>query len=216
MIYSHESPTYIERWQRARQNRYNGAYYYSREICENIIPNVQTARGWVTINDPPDSCEDHAIVFIHNNLYPNLYDWLADYKDLVLVCGVPSTCEKVAHLGTPVYLPLSVDVAYVERFKAAEHDKGTCYVGRKVKRLQYDLGRNIDTLEDMPREKLLERLARYENAYAVGRCAIECKILDVNVLPFDERYPNPGVWKIIDNKHAAKILQKILDSIDRR
>lgn len=214
MIYNHESPTYMERWRKAKQNRWNGAYFYSQEICKNIIPNVETTRNWVTINEPPDSCADHSIVFIHNNVYPKLYDWLADYNDLVLVCGVPSTCGKVAHLGTPVYLPLSIDVAYVEQFKVANHDKETCYVGRKTKRMQYDLGRRIDTLEDMRRDKLLASLAHYKNAYAVGRCALECNVLGVNVLPFDDRFPNPDVWKVIDNKDAAKMLQRLLDEVD--
>ena len=28
---------------------YNGAYYYSKEIVENIIPNVETERPWDTL-----------------------------------------------------------------------------------------------------------------------------------------------------------------------
>ena len=58
-------------------------------------------------------------------------------------------------------------------------------------------------------------MAEYEQIYAVGRTAIEAKILGCEVLPYDVRYPDPRMWKVIDNKDAAKLLQKKLDVIDR-
>lgn len=89
MIFSHLSRPYLLA---IRQNgipsTWNGAYYYSCEIVKNIIPRVETDRNWVTIN-AMGMCKDHSIVFIHNNTRPQLYDWLKDYKDLVLVCGIP-------------------------------------------------------------------------------------------------------------------------------
>ena len=57
-------------------------------------------------------------------------------------------------------------------------------------------------------------MARYKRVYAVGRCAIEAKILGCEVLPYDERFPNPDVWTVLDSKMAAKILQSQLDIID--
>ena len=63
MIVSHEHPAYVEWWENANSNRYNGAYYYSVEIVENIIPNVKTSRSWVTVNMPHEA-EDGSIVFI--------------------------------------------------------------------------------------------------------------------------------------------------------
>ena len=92
--------------------RWNGAFYYSQEIVNNIIPNVKTDRNWITINVPGVAC-DHSVVFIHNNKTPEAYGWLSKYKDLVLVCGVPETCEKVSGLGKAVYLPLSIDTTFV-------------------------------------------------------------------------------------------------------
>lgn len=210
MNVTHEHPIYAERRAMMPSGRYNGAYYYSKEIVDNIIPRVKTGRNWITINQPGYAA-DHSIVFIHNNLNPSHYEWLKRYNDLVLVVGVPETASKVAHLGKTIYLPLSVDVAFVERFRRPK-DKDTCYVGRGQKLKGQSL--DADYVCDLPREEILKTLARYEKAYAVGRCAIEAKILGCEILPYDPRFPDPSIWKIIDNAEAAAILQRELDKID--
>ena len=205
MIISHESPSYKKL---NNTSRWNGAYYYSKEIVDNIIPKVKTDRNWVTIK-----CSDaanHSIVFIHNNLHPEHYDYLKQYHDLVLVVGAPQTAAKVAHLGKTMYLPLSVDIKDVLKYKR-EKDKDVCFVGRPNK---FDgTQAHGDYIGGCPREQLLARLARYERAFAVGRCAIEAKILGCEVLPYDPRYPDPALWTIIDNSEAAAILQHELDAI---
>ena len=66
----------------------------------------------------------------------------------------------------------------------------------------------------MPREDLLPRLAVYKRCYAVGRCAIEAKILGCDILPYDRRFPDPSIWQVLDNLEAARILQEKLDEID--
>lgn len=214
MIINHDHPRYRKKWNRIGKNKYNGAFYYSKEICKNIIPRVKTQRNWITINIPNVGC-DHSIVFIHNNLHPEHYDWLSKYDDLILVCGVHETCKKVAHLGKAIYLPLSVDVAYVEQFIVKEKDKDTAFVGRKSKANYGNLPGGIDYLCGMKRQALLSQMARYKNVYAVGRTAIEAKILGCNVLPYDTRFPNTDRWKIVDNSESAVILQRILDDIDK-
>lgn len=212
MIIDHDYPKYRAKWDRAGVNRYNGAFYYSKEIVKYIIPNVQTDRNWITVNIPGVGC-DHAIVFIHNNKHPEHYDWLHEYDDLVLVCGVESTTEKVAHLGTPIYLPLSVNVAYVKKF-ITDKTRDTAFVGRRVKRSGIELPGNTILLEGMNRTNLLREMARFEKVYAVGRCAIEAKILGCEVLPYDSRYPDPDVWQVMDVREAAKVLQRKLNEID--
>lgn len=216
VIFNHEHPDYIEKWKDNKQNKYNGAYYYSKEICENIIPLVKTDRNWVTIN-VEGHCFDHSIVFVHNNKQPELYNWLRDYKDLILVCGVPETCGKVAHLGIPVYLPLSVDVEYVSGFKVSKKSKEVAYVGRREKRrgVRFDPPWT-SLIENMARPNMLKEMAKYKKVYAVGRCAIEAKILGCEVLPYDKRFPDPSIWKVIDNKEAAYMLQELIDGIDKR
>lgn len=210
MNVTHEHPTYVERRRNMVSGRYNGAYYYSQEIVRNIIPNVKTDRNWITIN-LPGYAADHSIVFIHNNKQPQNYNWLRKYNDLILVVGVPETASKVAHLGKTIYLPLSVDVANVAQYIRPK-DREVCFVGRGAKLTDACLG--ADLICDLPRNEILERLARYKKAYAVGRCAIEAKILGCEVLPYDRRFPDPSIWEILDNKDAAKILQDRLNELE--
>lgn len=218
MIISHNNREWKRLQQTFGKNRHNGAYYYSQEICSRIIPNVVTDRNWITVNVRGLGC-DHAIVFVHSNLTPEHYDWLKRYKDLILVCGVPETCEKVKHLGKTIYLPLSINVKYVRQFRIPEKDRrGVAFVGREAKH-KYDgvkLPAEVRRLSGLPRAELLRRMARLKKVYAVGRIAIEAKALGVEVLPYDPRYPDPEVWQVLDNLEAAKMLQEKLDEIDGR
>lgn len=210
MIISHESPEYRMKWASTEvNNKFNGAYYYSKEIVKNIIPNVRTNYNWVTINI--NKSLPHSIVFIHNNLDSGeRYKYLANYPDQILVVGVPETASKVAHLGKTVYLPLSVDISNVAQYKC-EKTKDVAYVGRIDK---FD-GCKVegDYIGGYPREILLAHLAKYKRVYAVGRVAIEAKILGCEVLPYDPRFPDPSVWEPLDNSEAVKILQRELDML---
>ena len=215
VIIDHTHPEYLRKWRNAGLNQFNGAYYYSKEIIENILPNVETSRNWITVNVKGVGC-DHAVVFIHNNLRPSNYDWLKFYgfKDLVLVCGIPETCEKVAHLGKAIYLPISVDVDYVKQFRVEEKTREAAFVGRPAKKKYGQLPDGIDYLEGLPRDELLRRMAEYKTVYAVGRCAIEAKILGCKLKAYDPRFPKVSRWKVLDNFKAAKMLQAALDEID--
>ena len=214
-IIDHNDTEYREIWARLGQGRYNGAFYYSKEIVKNIIPNVETWRPWVTVKT--GRAFDHAIVFIHNNLDPRRYDYLANYDDLVLICGVPETCKKVAHLGKAIYLPLSIDMEYIKQFRRprAEH-KGVAYVGRRAK-LNIDgvsLPPNVPCIWNTKRQEMLKILGGLAEVYAVGRTAVEATALGVKVLPFDNRYPDPSIWQPVDNKEAAIMLQTELNILD--
>ena len=215
VIIDHTHPEYLRKWRNAGLNQFNGAYYYSKEIIENILPNVETSRNWITVNVKGVGC-DHAVVFIHNNLRPSNYDWLKFYgfKDLVLVCGIPETCEKVAHLGKAIYLPISVDVDYVKQFRVEEKTREAAFVGRPAKKKYGQLPDGIDYLEGLPRDELLRRMAEYKTVYAVGRCAVEAKILGCKLKAYDPRFPKVSRWKVLDNFKAAKMLQAALDEID--
>lgn len=213
LVVDHDHPVYQKKRLHAGRNKWNGAYYYSKEIIENILPLVDTDRNWVTINAPGYGLE-HSIVFIHNNLHPELYDWLSDYKDLVLVCGIPETCSKIAHLGTAIYLPLSVDVEEVRQY-CREKTEDTAFVGRWPKRTGLYFPEGTHFIENLPRPEILRRMAAHKKVYAVGRTAIEARILGCEILPYDPRFPDPSRWKVMDNKDAAKLLQKQLDQIDK-
>jgi hypothetical protein len=217
-VFDHNSERYKEIQSKLKKGKSNGAYYYSCEIVKNIIPKVKTKRAWVTINC--GLCENGAIVFIHNNKdVEKYYSWLKDYQDLICVCSVKETCQKVEDLGIgkAVYLPLSVDIAEIEKYKKPK-TKEACYVGNlwawKMKDIVKMVPRGTRYLTEMSRDELLRHLSQYKVAYAIGRCAIEAKILGCEVRPCDSRYPNPDIWKVLDNKDAAKMLQKELDKID--
>ena len=34
------------------------------------------------------------------------------------------------------------------------------------------------------------------------------------IMPYDKRFPDPSIWRVLDNRDAAKILQQKLDEID--
>lgn len=212
-IIDHNHPSYRKRRGISGSNKWNGAFYYSEEIVKNIIPFVDTDRNWMTINTPGFGM-DHSIVFIHNNLHPELYDWLSRYKDLILVCGIPETCVKMTHLGIPVYLPLSVDVEQVRSYTVNEKTKDMAFFGRKSKRKGIEFPEGTDIIEGIPRTKMLSVMAEYRKVFAVGRTAIEAKILGCEILPYDPRFPDPDRWKIVDNREAATLLNQILKDID--
>ena len=124
MIVDHTHPIYREKRKSLRNgNQYNGAYYYSIEIVKNIIPNVKTDRNWVTIRLADQPIPDHSIVFIHNNRNPNYYEFLKQYRDLILVCGLEKTVENMQFFGKAIYLPLSVDVSHVSKYKVKRKPK---------------------------------------------------------------------------------------------
>lgn len=217
-IFSHLDRAYIEERNALGYGKYNGAYYYSKEIVNNIIPKVKTDRPWVTIN-VPGYCYDHAIVFMHRNVgIDERYGWMSAYKDLILVCSVKETCKAVEKFGKPIFLPLSIDIKYVEKFKKDVHDKEMAWAGNRWSFKNDDLEKylpksGVDFLSNVPREEMLERMSRYKKIYAVGRCAIEAKVLGCEVGVCDSRFPNPSIWKVMDNTKAAKKLQKELNKL---
>lgn len=213
IVIDHTHPMIQRTHRKHPQNRYNGGVYYSKEIGQYFIPTIKTQRNWVTMN-VKSVVLDNAIVFVHNNIH---IEWYEKYKglDVVLVCGLPETVEKVKPFGKAVYLPLSIDTRYVKQFKT-QQTKGVCFVGRAEKKTPR-IPEGVDMLEGMPRPRLLTELAKYKRAYAVDRCAIECKCLNVDVLPYGYGYGiehPPEFWKVLDSRDAAKMLQSILDDID--
>ena len=213
MIIDHNDLTMKVQRQSLGTGRWNGAYYYSVELCRNIIPYVYTDRDWITMKSGMRAA-DHSIYFIHNNLRPERYSFLRNYKDVVLVCGIPETCEKVKDYGIPIYVPLTIDVAEVEKHKKPK-TKEVAFAGRTAK-MKDTLPDGIDVISNMKREDFLDAMAEYKQVYAVGRTALEAKALGCEVLPYDPRFPDPNRWEVLDNSHAVGLLQTELDRIDGR
>lgn len=223
IIVSHETPEYVEKRNSLLFGKNNGAYWYSREICENIAPKVKTSRPWVTLNLKGQAA-DHAIVFIHRNTeHEANLGWLREYKDLVLVVSSHVT-ERWANESMPeakcLFLPLSVDTAYVKQFMAEKKNRDTCYAGNRWFFQAENICRNVPygtpKFTNLEREELLQAIAPYKKCYAIGRTALEAKILGCQILPFDDRYPNPEFWQVYDNAEAAIMLQDMLNEIDHK
>lgn len=215
MIIDHNHPEYMKIRNKAKKGKNNGCWFYSNEIVDNIIPRVKTWRGWNTVGrDLPGMC-DHTIVFLHDNSTPWNYEWLHKYKDLVLVCSSKYTLNSVIYSGHTILLPMSVDTEYVKKFRTKK-TKDTCFVGNTwVKANTHTkIPKDVVYLRNMPREKLLTELAEFRKAYAIDRCAIEAKVLGCELLELDTAYSCDDIGRVLDNRDAAKILQKELNKID--
>lgn len=196
----------------------NGAFWYSKELYENIVPKIKTERGWCLIN-VDNQCEDNMIVFIHNNAHPESYEWLAGYKNLILVCSQPKTLNRMIEMFPRfhcIYIPLSIDTEYVKKFKVKRKTKDTAYLGRLVKCPKNILENDkIDKLGNEPRDVLLKKVAKYKKVYAIGRCSLEAQCLGCKVYPHDGEYQ--GVeFKLLDNNDIIPELQRLVDEIDQK
>lgn len=221
MIIDHNHPEYkaIRDYANGFQGQYNGCWYYSHEIVDNIIPNVKTKRGWNTVGRELTGMCDGMIVFLHDNATPFNYGWLRKYNDLVLVCSSNYTRQAVCYSGHAVFLPMSIDTEYVKQFRVKKKTKDTCFVGNWWVREQMTnpsalVADKVDFLSNIPREKLLKEVAKYKRAYAIDRCALECLTLGLELLELPTRYHCENVGNVVDNRDAAKMLQQILNSID--
>lgn len=208
---------YRSAWPRGK---FNGAYYYAKELEKYFVPTIKTDRPWDLLGMRLTGHFNRSIVFLHHNLkWEETYRWIQRYKDLVLVCSSLETYKWAKTTGHhAIFLPLSIDTEYVKKF-AAEKTKDACYAGNRWKFKEEDIAANIPAgvdfpPEDIKREELLRFIAPYKKLYAVGRCALEGKALGCEILPFDSRYPDPSFWEVIDSRDAAKKLQHELDMID--
>lgn len=119
---------------RLKKGKYNGAYFYAKEIEKNIVPLVKTNRPWDLLGKYSCGSFDNAIVFLHNNAeHEKVYgSWLGKYyKNQIFVVNQPSTLRYVKSKGLPaIYLPVSVDLDYVRKFRKKKTKKA-CYVGNR-------------------------------------------------------------------------------------
>lgn len=214
MIIDHNHPGYRKRREKQGFGKYNGAYYYSKDIVKYIIPNVKTDRNWVTVRMEDVGVPPHSIVFIHNNRNPNLYEYLKGYHDVVLVCSMQHTYDNMKFFSDKVILlPLSVDIKSVEKYKVKNKTKEMAFAGRRLK-VNNRIPDNCDILTDMPQTQLIKEMAKYKTIYAVGRTAIQAKILGAKIGVYDEMYPDPRIWKPLDCLDAVKILQREINKLD--
>lgn len=215
-IFSHLSKEYINHCKKYNINTDNGAFYYAKELYDNVIPNIKTQRNWVLLNIP-DCCWDNSIVFIHNNKNPERYEWLKQFKNLIVVCSNFKTLKFMIDLLPKthcIYIPLSIDIKYVEQFQSKRKTKKLGYYGRLEKCPEEILNDDgIDKIFGPDREKNLKLLSKYKDVYAIGRCAIEAKCLKCNVIHHAGEYNNIS-FDLIDNSEIIPELQRLINEID--
>lgn len=213
-IISHLSPEYLK----LGITHDNGAFFYSKELLENIVPNIKTKRNWILIN-AEGKCFDNSIVIIHNNKNPERYQWLEKYKDLILVCSQVKTLKKMIEMHPKfhsILIPLSIDTNYVKKFRVKKKTKEIGYFGRIVKCPPSILDdESIDKIYGLDRDELLKTLAKYKKVYAIGRCALEAKCLGCEVLHHDGEYENTE-FELLDNKDIIPEFQQLLNDIDKK
>lgn len=219
-IITHDDPVFQDMREKLGERAHNGGYYYSKEITDNIIPNVQTDRSWITVC-MKGKIVPHSIFFVHATETFEQYEWMKTLPemDIVAVCSKKSSMlyfEKLRCVSHSIFLPLSVDTKYIKQFKQKKKTKDTCFYGNKwPSRVQYLLPKtnSVPHIQGA-RDECLEELAKYKQCYAIDRCALEAKTLGVDVLPTDARF-DPDIFRVYDNREAALILQSQLDYIDK-
>jgi hypothetical protein len=205
-----EADRYLRWVGRSRGGSYNGAYYYAVEIEDIILPALDLGRGTIITAGAnlqmPRRVHEGTVVVCHNNQDPEVQYKLLLGKDILWICSKPSTVDKLAKVGeNSVYIPLSIDTRYVEKFKTKK-TKDTAFVGNRWS-FKYDylhsLPPEIDQLSNLPRETLLAEMAKYRKVIAEGRCLMEAQVLGCEVEIPDYKDPSIGA-----------IFREVFDTID--
>lgn len=215
------NPQYAVWFKRGIGNSHNGAHYYGKEIEELILPHIKsnafivTAGGTVQPNKVPDGC----IFVCHHNVSPEkMYEQFLG-KDILWVCSKPSTVEKMQAVGEKaVYIPLSIDTKYVEKFRT-EKSRDTAFVGNfwKFKTKYIDsLPIDVHHVGGLPRARLLAEMAKYKRVIAEGRCNMEAQVLGCEVELPDWGVPAIDVIprEVLDSRDAIPYWRELLTEYD--
>lgn len=163
----------------------NGAFWYSKEIEEIILPELShlnlfvVTAGATLLNSK--NIPDGAVVICHDNRttvssYRKLFR-----KGVLWVCSKHSTVATLEKAGEKaIYIPLSIDTQYVAQYKQKKKTKDTAFVGNAwafKKDYLASLPENIVQLSDMERVDLIREMAKFKNVIAEGRCLMEAQVL---------------------------------------
>lgn len=202
---------------RELKGSHNGAHYYAKEIEDLILPHIDadvfivTTGGTVQPRKVPDGC-----VFVcHHNVMPvEVYKTFLD-RGVLWICSKPSTMEKLEAVGEKaVYIPLSIDTKYVEKFRA-EKTRDIAFVGNfwnfKEKYLD-SLPNNVHQVGGLPRERLLQEMAKYKRVIAEGRCNMEAQVLGCEVeLPDYKTSKFDAIPReVLDSRNAIHFWRDVL------
>lgn len=219
IIYGTQTPKFTSWRDKQTYGKENGAYYYSKEIEENILPELKLDMLFVTAGAvlyTTRELPDGTIVICHDNRstrqsYGKLFG-----KGMIWVCSKHSTVETLERYGEKaVYVPLSIDTEYVKQFKRKK-TKDTAYVGNAwAFKREYlnSLPIDIEQLSGMARVKLLKEMAKYKRVIAEGRCLMEAQVLGCKTeVPKYDGHESVYV-EALDNREAVKYWRRALQPI---
>lgn len=163
--------------------RNNGAYWYSKEIEDIILPHIDRKIFIVTAGAKLYNAFeiiDNAVVVCHDNRSPkNSYGSLFN-KNILWICSKHSTVKLMESYGErAAYVPLSINAEYVKTFKTKK-TKDTAFVGNSwgFKRSYLNsLPKDITQLSNLERDDMLREMAKYKKVIAEGRCLMEAQVL---------------------------------------
>lgn len=200
----------------------NGAYWYSKEIEDIILPEIKSSlfivTAGATLLDKKD-IPDGAVVVCHDNRTTlKSYKKLLN-KEVLWVCSKKSTVKTLKKAGEKaVYIPLSIDTKYVKQFKTKK-TKDIAYVGNAwafKKDYLKSLPDNIVQLSNLPREKLLKQMAKFKHIIAEGRCLMEAQILGCKVeIPKYQNGLESVFVKPLDSREAIPYWEKSLKAHEK-
>lgn len=219
IVYGTQTLKFTQWRDKQTHGKENGAYYYSKEIEDNILPELKLDMLFVTAGAAlytPRELPDGTIVICHDNRstrqsYGKLFG-----KGMIWVCSKHSTVETLKGYGEKaVYVPLSIDTEYIKQFKRKK-TKDTAYVGNAwAFKREYlnSLPIDIEQLSGMARVKLLKEMAKYKRVIAEGRCLMEAQVLGCKTeVPKYDGHESVYV-EALDNREAVKYWREALKPI---
>jgi hypothetical protein len=211
IIYDHTHIQFKQERQKLKTGKYNGAYYYSKELVKNIIPFIKTDYNWITSNVTENIVLNHTIVICHDNCMPeSTYAKYRNFEDIIFICSSFQTARAVEIHGNPIYIPMSIDAQYVSKFKTKKTKK-EAFAGNVWGFKKGYLPENVDIITELPREQFLKEMAKYEKIYATGRTRLEavCLGCETEFMKFPRSYEEES--DLYDNKDVIKLIQNEID-----
>lgn len=198
-----KSDRYHNWYSRQGMSRNNGAYWYAKEIEDIILPSLNNLNLWInTVGSgfyQAREVPDRAVIVCHDNIR-TLKSYMKFFgKKILWVCSKQSSATLLSSKGeNAIYIPLSIDVEYVEQFKRKRRTKDIAYVGNAwgfKKEYLSSLPSNIVQLNGMDRDDLLKEMSKYRTIIAEGRCLMEAKVLGAKT-----ELPTHGYGDIVDRE----------------
>lgn len=219
-IFGTQSPKYKAWYARQGIKRNNGSYYYSKEIENIILPELKDLELVVITAGAAlyhtREVPNGSVVVCHDNRTTRKSYGMLFKKDILWICSKESTVNILKGYGEKaVYIPLSIDTKYVEKFKRKRRLDKTAFVGNSwgfKREYLASLPEDIVQLSDMNRDDLLKEMAKYKKVIAEGRCLMEAQVLGADCeVPQYQNGLEAVFVDVLDSKDAVVSWREALE-----